>query len=141
MPRRGRKGQAAALGILIVFGLVFAALSKMVDSIGMAALIIGIVSVLVLIVVYKIWKHLARLAHLRNKYQDEEIVQRIMRRTFWQGQTSDQLLESLGNPKDIDRKLLATRKREVWKYNPRGVNRYGLRITLDNDIVAGWDQK
>jgi uncharacterized membrane protein len=141
MPRRGRKGQAAALGILIVFGLVFAALSKMVDSIGMAALIIGIVSVLVLIVVYKIWKHLARLAHLRNKYQDEEIVQRIMRRTFWQGQTSDQLLESLGNPKDIDRKLLATRKREAWKYNPRGVNRYGLRITLDNDIVAGWDQK
>jgi len=64
-----------------------------------------------------------------------------MRHTFWQGQTSDQLLESLGSPKDVDKKLLATRKREVWKYNRRGVNRYGLRITLDNDIVAGWDQK
>jgi hypothetical protein len=41
----------------------------------------------------------------------------------------------------VDRKLLKTMKREIWKYNPRGVNRYGLRITLDNDIVSGWDHK
>ena len=41
----------------------------------------------------------------------------------------------------MDDKLLKTRKREVWKYNRTGVNRYGLRITLDNDIVTTWDHK
>ena len=29
-----------------------------------------------------------------------------------------------------------TRKREVWKYKPTGRNRYGLRITLDNNVVV-----
>jgi hypothetical protein len=50
-------------------------------------------------------------------------------------------MDSLGSPRGVDRKSMATRKREIWKYNPRGVNRFGLRITLDNDIVANWDQK
>jgi hypothetical protein len=37
--------------------------------------------------------------------------------------------ESLGGPHGVDKKVLKTVKREVWKYNPRGVNRCGLRIT------------
>lgn len=33
-----------------------------------------------------------------------------MKQSFWQGQTSEQLLDSLGNPKDIDVKILKTKK-------------------------------
>jgi hypothetical protein len=51
------------------------------------------------------------------------------------------LTDSLGNPPNVDRKLMATRKREVWKYNPIGRGRYALRVTLDNDVVIQIDQK
>jgi hypothetical protein len=68
-------------------------------------------------------------------------VQRILQRNFWEGQTSAQLLDALGSPASIDKKLLKTKTREVWKYNHRGANRYGLRITLDENLVSGWDQK
>tara|TARA_Y100000782_G_scaffold36115_1_gene40417 strand:+ start:43681 stop:43917 length:237 start_codon:yes stop_codon:yes gene_type:complete len=75
------------------------------------------------------------------KYHDEKIVNALMDKSFWQGQTAEQLMDSLGKPQDIDQKVLKTKKKEIWKYNHRGSNRYGLRITLDNDIVVGWDQK
>lgn len=36
---------------------------------------------------------------------------------------------------------MATRTREIWKYGQTGHNRYGLRITLDDEVVTGWDRK
>jgi hypothetical protein len=82
-----------------------------------------------------------RLEYLRNKYKDEAIVQRILARQYWQGQTPDQLVDSLGRPIDIDQKVLKTKKREVWKYHQQSRTRFGLRITLENDVVVGWDEK
>ncbi|MFK2918962.1 DUF2845 domain-containing protein [Dyella koreensis] len=82
-----------------------------------------------------------RLAYLREKYQDEDIVQKVFAGEFWRGQTEEQLRDSLGAPVAIDNKLLKTMTREVWKYQPSGVNRYRLRITVENGRVAAWDQK
>lgn len=78
---------------------------------------------------------------LMKKYNNKELVDRLMKGMFWQGQTSDQLHDSLGRPLDIDQKVLKTKKKEVWKYNSTGKNRYALKITLDNDVVVGWDKK
>lgn len=82
-----------------------------------------------------------RREELIKKYGDAEIVTRIMKKMFWQGQTQEQLRDSLGRPLDTDEKVLKTKTKEVWKYNRVGKNRYGLRITLENGIVVGWDQK
>ena len=83
----------------------------------------------------------ARLAYLRDKYKDEALAWRIFKNEFWEGQTAIQLTDSLGTPAAKDDLLLKTRKREIWKYNQTGRNRYGLRITLDDDRVVAWDQK
>jgi len=83
----------------------------------------------------------ARLASLRAKYRDEGLVQALMNGQFWQGQTASQLKDALGDPHAKDDVLLKSRKREIWKYRPIGVNRYSLRITLDDDLVAGWVEK
>jgi hypothetical protein len=77
--------------------------------------------------------------YLRTKYSDEQIVQRIMRRSYWNGQSAEQLLDSLGQPSGVNRQLMKTKQREVWKYSPVGKNRYKLRITLDQGQVVGWD--
>ena len=66
---------------------------------------------------------------------------RILGRQLWIGQTQEQLREALGKPVDIDEKVLKTRRREVWKYDQTGTNRFNTRVTLDNGIVTGWDRK
>ena len=82
-----------------------------------------------------------RIAYLRRKYSEEDIVQKILQGYFWSGQTAEQLYDSLGPPVDVDSKMLKTKTKEVWKYRHQGANRYGLRITVENGCVAGWDNK
>jgi len=98
-----------------------------------------------LIVAASIWysshKKKVRREHLLAKYRDAELVARIMDRQFWQGQTDEQLLDSIGQPLDVDSKVMRAFTRKVWKYQQTGKGRYALRITLENDIVVGWDKK
>lgn len=130
--------------VLVLLGLIVAAVYgavKFFDAVGF--LLPGLVA-LALALAYGLYKsltHKARLAYLRRRYADEEAVQRIMKRSLWQGQTSDQLVDSLGEPADVDRQVLKTKKKEIWKYVHQGGNRYGLRVTLEDDVVVGWDRK
>lgn len=84
---------------------------------------------------------MAKRDRLMKKYGNAALVDRIMNKMFWQGQSEDQLVESLGKPLDIDQRVLKTKTQEVWKYNKTGKGRYALRITLENGYVVGWDQK
>ena len=68
----------------------------------------------------------------------EEIAARIAARKVWQGMTVEQLINSWGNPVDIDCEIVKTRKKETWKYVQIGKNRFANRIYLENGIVIGW---
>lgn len=78
---------------------------------------------------------------LMEKYNDPIIVNKLMKQIFWQGETAEQLHDSLGAPIEVNHIVLKTKNKEVWKYDKTGKNRFGLKITLENDIVIGWDQK
>lgn len=82
-----------------------------------------------------------RRQRLLAKYGDNEVGKRIADGIIWTGETAEQLRDSLGNPADIDQKVLKTKKEEIWKYAHKGGNRYGMRITVENDCVVGWDEK
>lgn len=130
------------LGILcvIVYAIV-KAFTSIRDSLGLPVLIILIVGAVALAIWLKVAAKRKKISYLMSKYGDPQTVAHIYNHRYWQGQTAEQLVDSLGSPHGVDRKLLKTMKREVWKYNPRGVNRYGLRITLDDDVVCSWDHK
>lgn len=64
-----------------------------------------------------------------------------MNHHVWQGQTSDQLRDSLGDPVEVDERVFKSKSRHIWKYRPIGTRRYGLRITIENHVVVGWDDK
>lgn len=135
---------AGTMGVLIIVGVLWVVGTGIVNALKtpdgwvLVAIVAGVV---ILIVILKAAAKKRRLDYLMSKYGDETIVAYIYHHRFWQGQTAGQLLDSLGQPYAKDDKLLKTKKREVWKYSRTGVNRYALRITLDNDIVTGWDQK
>ena len=100
-----------------------------------------LVGALVFVALVCVWGYLQRRKQLTEKYGDPEIARRMMKRVLWQGETQEQLLESLGTPADIDQKILKTKSKEVWKYRPAGKNRFGLKVTLDNGVVVAWDMK
>lgn len=55
-------------------------------------------------------KYAERQQHLLQKYQDPELVTLLLNGNIWVNQTSEQLIDSLGNPIDIDQKVLKTKK-------------------------------
>jgi len=107
--------------------------------------IVGVVGIVFLLTAYRKKKRLEALeqrrAALMAKYHDPQIVEKIMKHIFWQGMSQEQLLDSVGRPADIDQKVMKTKVKEIWKYNQMGGNRFGLRITIENNVVVGWDQK
>lgn len=92
-------------------------------------------------VVVIIFLLLAKRIWLTMKYKNETLVDDLLDERFWRGQTAEQLRDALGEPLDIDQTVLKTKVKEVWKYEQKGKNRYGLRIRLEDGIVVGWTQK
>ncbi len=79
--------------------------------------------------------------HIYQKYGHTELAENIINKMFWVGQTSEQLLDSLGKPIEIDENVLKTKKKETWKYYQKSATRFGLKIKVENGIVVGWDVK
>jgi hypothetical protein len=51
------------------------------------------------------------------------------------------MIEALGQPVHVDERVLKTKTVHTFKYRPLGKNRFGLRISLENGVVKGWDEK
>ena len=99
-----------------------------------------VLGVILLLAIREDSRRRARIQALRDKYP-EDVVQRILAGQIWQGQTEDQLVDTLGRPVEVDRKILKTMRREIWKYKQTSAQRFGLRITVENGYVSGWDHK
>jgi len=102
---------------------------------------LGFILVVVMVCMIKYYIIKWRRESLMRKYGDSDIVAKIMKGRFWQGQTEEQLLDSLGKPLNVEQKVLKNKTKETWKYNKTGKNRYALKVILENDKVVGWDQK
>ena len=141
MAKRMTKAETQGIAALIVIGLPVYGAMKLGESVGWVSIVAIVASVIGLIIFVRAVQKKKRRNWLVGKDGDGGVVRALMNRSFWQGQTAEQLVDSLGRPHSVDQKALKTKKKEVWKYNHQGGNRYGLRITLDNDQVVGWDQK
>lgn len=141
MARKMTKAESKALGVLALIAIPIAGVVKVFETVGWAIPLLFVAAAVALFIWYQHDKKQKRLSYLRDKYQDEEVVQKIFQGYFWQGQSEEQLRDSLGPPPDIDHKVLKTKTRNVWKYHHQGGNRFGLRITVEDGYVTGWDKK
>ncbi len=122
-------------------GVVVAQAASQLSAAGWAVLATCVVAAVATTVVWRIRRYRQRRLTLIRKYGDLDIVDCIMNRTVWKGETAEQLRESLGSPAAIDDQLRKTGKRQIWKYQRVGRNRYRQRVVLEDDIVVGWDAK
>jgi hypothetical protein len=139
MARRGMKIEASKFFTAMLALAAIAIALKFIQIIGI--LVVFLAALIAAYFFYIGRKRAARFSYLRAKYSDESVARAIMRHEFWEGQTREQLLDARGSPQAIDQVLLKTRKREVWKYQPVGKNRYRVRITLDDDVVVSYENR
>jgi hypothetical protein len=103
--------------------------------------IVFIIGVVIAVVVVREILRAVKRERLMKKYGDAVLVGKLMKGLFWEGQTAEQLIDSIGKPVEVDNKVMRSKTRSVWKYSQRSKRRFGLRITLENDQVVGWDKK
>jgi len=125
--------------VAIAVGVPIFLISKLVDAVGWVVPILGATAIVGVAIWYQQNKKRQRLEYLRGKYKSEEIV--LFQGTIWQGQSDEQLRDTLGDPVAVDRAVYKAKKKETWKYRQTGANRFGLRITVEDGHVVGWDKK
>lgn len=132
--------------VLLFIGLGGAALEWIGANKGLS--ITAVTALIIIAVLIYRWnakrkkqKHNEWMAYLHSKYQDDEIVELIADGKFWTGQTAEQLEDSIGEPDKVDRKVMKTKTKETWKYNLIRAGQYQLKVTLENEVVVGWDNK
>lgn len=140
MARRSSSAEASLLALAVVIGLPIYLATKVIDVTGWVLPVVVVVVIIGLVIASRANKRRKRIEALRRKYP-EEIVQQILGGQIWQGQTEEQLIDAIGSPAEVDTKVLKTMQREIWKYGRISAKRFRLRITVENGMVAGWDQK
>ena len=141
MARRFTKAESTGIGVFALIALPIAGIAKIFEAVGWIIPVVVLAGAVAFFFWFQHGKKQKRLLYLRGKYANEEVVQKIFQGYFWQGQSEAQLLDALGPPVAVDHKLLKTKTRDVWKYRHQGGNRFGLRITVEDGYVTGWDQK
>jgi uncharacterized membrane protein len=94
-----------------------------------------------LVVIYKIIRRIIFVMYIKRKHLDKNLRSLILKHSYWQGQTEEQLIDSLGKPVLIDRSVLKTKTKDVWKYHKKTAKRFGLRIIVENGTVIGWEKR
>lgn len=141
------KRKSDGSGIMVVIVIIATAISSATEWVKIhQEQVIGIIGLIICFFILKMilnrQRYKKRVIYLKNKYNNNmEIVNAIIKGQFWQGQSSEQLLDSLGHPDAIDRQVLKTKTKEVWKYDERRKNQFSLKIILEKGNVVGWEKR
>jgi hypothetical protein len=138
--------------VALVLGTPIYVVMKLGESVGWSSLIGWSIALLVVYTLFNAWRRIAceqerraaleaRRGYLMDKYCNGRLVELILNSKLWEQQTAEQLRDSLGDPDDVDEKVMKSKRRETWKYFPAGANRFALRVVVENGLVTGWDDK
>ena len=81
-----------------------------------------------------------RQQHLVEKYGVDGAA-KVNARELWRGAPVDAVIEMFGQPLDVDEVVSKKRVRRVLKYFQIRSNAYGLKVTVDDGFVTGWDRR
>ncbi|MGR5443673.1 hypothetical protein ACPV47_02130 [Vibrio jasicida] len=78
-----------------------------------------LISLIIFSIIFRILQNIQTLydeSKLINKYGDKEVVDKIMKRLIWKGQTEEQLIDSVGRPTYLIHEHHISGVKEVWRY-------------------------
>lgn len=80
---------------------------------------------------------LIRKARLMKKYQNEDVVRKIMSKTLWVGATKEMVRDSWGRPGDVKQ---GSHKSE-WCYGSTGKGRWRHRVQFKGTVVVSYTER
>lgn len=63
----------------------------------------------------------------------------LMEGRYWQGCTTEMVVEAIGPPLDVKEKVYKTKTKTTYCYRQIAKKRFGLKIHFEDGIVVGWD--
>ncbi|MDB4945096.1 MAG: hypothetical protein JWP97_4630 [Labilithrix sp.] len=70
----------------------------------------------------------------------QETAGKITSQHLWVGATREMVIEAFGQPQEVSEKVFKSKTKRVLKYYAQGGDRFGLKITFDDDQVVGWER-
>lgn len=142
MAKKGSGGGGLGILLVLIVSAISAAYKWAQENIDVIAIVGFLIVVAWLLKINSDnKKQKAWIAHLKEKYKSDEIVNAILNSEYWTGQTIEQLVDSLGQPHAKDKQVLKTKTKETWKYYEQRKGQFSLRILIENNKVVGWDAK
>src|SRR5436853_489115 len=86
MAKKATKAEAQLIGALIIIGLPIYGITMLFETVGWIIPVLVVAAIITLVIWHKHHKKQKRLSYLREKYQNEDVVQKIFDGYFWQGQ-------------------------------------------------------
>jgi hypothetical protein len=111
------------------------------DGSTVVLLICGFALLLVIGAVSEARKKRKRREGLLAKYGDPSIVDDIIGGLIRQGMSTEMVLDTWGKPAAVDTKVYRTKVKEVLKYNPGPRRSFANRVTLEDGVVVGWENR
>lgn len=118
---------------------------------GIAGIVILLVLVVVFVAVLSFKDSAARnrkaeAERLRREAIDRDYAgspfrQDILDGSIRQGMTIDMVVAAWGPPAAVDRKVLKTKTKAVLKYGPGPGRSFANKVTIEDGIVVGWEQR
>ena len=138
------KSETQVLGLLVLcvvfVGVLVAGAQAFFEAVGVVIPIVLVVLAIGGYFAFKVYAKAERRTLIIGRY-GEDVGEKILRGKFWQGMSTDQLVDSIGKPVAVDKKVLKTKTRETWQYSLQGGKRVALRIQVENGEVVGWEPK
>ena len=145
-PKHRRPRENLLKGIVIALALLALSVSSILKVTFLQGLIVVLATLAIGFIVSNNVKFeaerkaiITRRRELIEKYQDESLVNAIINKELSQGMAGEVVLSMFGLPTDIDNKIFKDKRSVTLKYGQTGVNRFLLRVHLENDVVVGWD--
>lgn len=148
MAKKKKEADPKALGYAFLVLLVIAILYSIASKVGEVIHVDPLIAAVLLFVVacctigfISSRKARNRMNYLVARY-GPEAARLIVAKQVWQGATYDMMIDAFGPPADIDTSVMRDKQTAILKYYPQqGYNRYGMRITVENGYVIGWELK
>jgi predicted membrane protein len=86
------KTESSALLLLIAIGITFFLVYAFFESFGFIMPALAVIGIIAVVLALRAAERKKRLNTLMAKYGDQQVVERILNKTIWVGETSDQLI-------------------------------------------------
>jgi hypothetical protein len=135
-----KKSETILVTVLFVVALPLVFILYKVGLFGFMTFLVFLVLAIEAYAFFKIMEYKNVRRGLMRKYRSREVVENVIAKRLWTGQTAEQLEDSLGKPILKYEEKTVGNGAEVWKFHSYSGMKCDLRVLVECGKVSSWKQ-